>query len=129
MYGRIIPVLTRSETARVRKEDIVYIESQAGGVAIHTDTKTYCLRVSLHDMAQKLGKPFYRCHSGYIVNFEKLCSASGNTLHMEDGSVIFLGRSAYQATRRSFIEYLEESHGLLGSQKWLRGGGKPKAGS
>jgi DNA-binding LytR/AlgR family response regulator len=118
---RTIPAITRSEAAKLRMGDIIYAESEAGGVAIHTEARTYCVRVGIGELAGRLGRPFCRCHSGLLVNLGRLRAVREGSLCMDDGTVVLLGRRACQAARRGLIEHLRESCGLMGRQKWRRG--------
>jgi DNA-binding LytR/AlgR family response regulator len=112
MEGNYISALSKSKTASVRKSDIIYVENQSGIVVICTSQCKYRYRGKINSLIESLDTPFYRCHSNLIVNFDKLRSAKGNVLHMDGGTVLFLGRNAYQATRRDFGKYLIENCGL-----------------
>ncbi|MDR3295596.1 MAG: LytTR family transcriptional regulator DNA-binding domain-containing protein [Clostridiales Family XIII bacterium] len=110
MGGVIIPVLTRTETAVVKKEDVLYVESRLRTVLLHTAVRRYRYYGKMGDLAEMLGGSFYRCHVSWIVNLCKVASAGGGTVHMEDGKDIFLGRNKFQAFRRRYIQYLAARH-------------------
>jgi DNA-binding LytR/AlgR family response regulator len=111
MGGKYIPIFTRSETASVRKSDIIYAENHLRTVIIHTSQRKYQYYGKLSDLMKTLEKPFYSCHSNLMINFDKLRSARGSALYMEDEVVLFLGRNNYQTTRRNFSKYLIENYG------------------
>ncbi|MDR0425388.1 MAG: LytTR family transcriptional regulator [Clostridiales Family XIII bacterium] len=109
MRDDVIPVHTRSETVALRKDDIIYIESQLRLLIIHTIAKDYKYYGKLSDLMELLGEPFYRCHASLAINMDKLESASGCVLSMAGGHDIVLGRNKYQEARRTFLEYLRKS--------------------
>jgi DNA-binding LytR/AlgR family response regulator len=101
-----IPILTRSETASVRPEDILYAESDLRLVLLSTRERQYRYYGKLDDLMRWLGGAFYRCHVSWIVNFNEVVSIKNNAIHMSDGKAILLGRNKFQAARKAYIRYL-----------------------
>ena len=109
MSNRLIPVFTRSEIAAVKENDIVFAESQGRTVIIHTIERDYRYYGKLSVLKEKLGQSFYACHSSIIVNFEKVVCVREGALRMEGGLVVLMGKNAYLATRRNFINFLQKN--------------------
>jgi hypothetical protein len=109
MREDVIPIHTRSETVALKKDNIIYVESQLRLLIIHTIAKEYKYYGKLSELMELLGEPFYRCHASLAINMDKLESAGGCVLNMEGGHDIVLGRNKYQAVRRRFLEYLRKN--------------------
>ncbi|WDI30163.1 LytTR family DNA-binding domain-containing protein [Hyphococcus flavus] len=59
--------------ARVREEDVLYIEAAGEYACVHTTSETFVVRESLkHFENQLLSDKFYRIHRQTIVNIEKV---------------------------------------------------------
>ncbi|MDR2132700.1 MAG: LytTR family transcriptional regulator [Clostridiales Family XIII bacterium] len=104
-----IPILTRSETASVRPEDILYAESDLRLILLKTRDRQYRYYGKLDDLMRRLGGAFYRCHVSWIINFNEVVSIKDNAIHMSDGKAILLGRNKFQAARKAYIAYLRGS--------------------
>jgi DNA-binding LytR/AlgR family response regulator len=107
MSNRLIPVFTRREIAAVKENDIVFAESQGRTVIIHTMERDYRYYGKLTALREMLGQSFHTCHSSIVVNFDKVVCVKEGALRMEGGQVVLMGKNAYLATRRSFINYLK----------------------
>jgi DNA-binding LytR/AlgR family response regulator len=115
MSSGMIPVFTRAETAAVKKEDILYVESRLRAVVLHTAARKYRYYGKMASLEAALGGSFYRCHVNWIVNLGKVSGAGGNVVRMKDGKDIFLGRNKFQAFRRRYIQHLIASRGTENS--------------
>ncbi|MDR2296270.1 MAG: LytTR family transcriptional regulator DNA-binding domain-containing protein [Clostridiales Family XIII bacterium] len=103
--GRI-PIFTRSETASVYPDDILYAESKLRLVLLRTRLRQYRYYGKLDDLMRVLGKSFYRCHISWIINLDEVVSIKGSAIHMSDGKMILLGRNKLQAARKAYIKHL-----------------------
>jgi DNA-binding LytR/AlgR family response regulator len=117
MSSRRIPVLTRTETAAVNPEDIIYAESRLRLIMLRTISRRYRYYGKLDDLMRRLDSSFYRCHVSWIINLNHVVSIGNCAIHMSDGKIILLGRNKFQAARRRYIEYLCEGEDCVQSAK------------
>ncbi len=61
-------IKTRNRNIAVRKNQILFVESRMRKAKIHTIKEDYEIYGTMNDLEKQLGKNFYRCHRGYLVN-------------------------------------------------------------
>ena len=59
---------SNGKTIILNRNHILYVESQNRMVNFHTTNECLELYSDMRDLEQQLGRNFYRCHRGYIVN-------------------------------------------------------------
>jgi DNA-binding LytR/AlgR family response regulator len=77
---------------RLKKEDILFMESMRDYVKFVTPGKTYITYSTLKSMEEKLGGPsFIKVHRSYIININKIDDIRGNTIYVQ-GNAIPVGK-------------------------------------
>jgi len=77
---------------RLRKDDILFMESMRDYVKFVTPGKTYITYSTLKSMEEKLGGPsFVKVHRSYIININKIDDIRGNTIYVQ-GNAIPVGK-------------------------------------
>jgi hypothetical protein len=91
-------VKVRGRLDRVRKEDILYVESEKKYCTVVTKQRKFVLRTALKTIAAQInGEHFVRVHRSYIVNSQHINSIDLQNLSILIGETkITIGRS-YQA--------------------------------
>lgn len=83
---------------------IVYVESDAHLITVHTENKDYRLFSTLKEMEKLIGlERFVRCNSSYLVNLEYVDLVKKNTVYLGDKAALKI--SKYK--KRIFLEKLE----------------------
>lgn len=92
---------------RICINHIVYVESQARLVLIHTDDgMSYSFYQRLSHVYEELDHPcFLRCHKSYIVNMDYVRYITGNIIILEGGEQIPVSIKISDA-RQSFAKYI-----------------------
>lgn len=73
---------------RVRREDILFIESLKEYVRVHTATKTLITKMSLTAIEKALGKEkFIRTHRSYLVSIDRIDSYSATEVEVSGRSI------------------------------------------
>ena len=92
---------------RICINDIVYVESQARLVHLHTeDGRSYSFYQRLTNVYDELSHPcFLRCHKSYIVNMDYVRYITGNTVILENGEQIPVSIKISDA-KYSFTKYI-----------------------
>jgi len=77
---------------RLKKDDILFMESMRDYVKFVTPGKTYITYSTLKSMEEKLGGPsFIKVHRSYIININKIDDIRGNTIYVQ-GNAIPVGK-------------------------------------
>ena len=91
-------------TVKLFEADILYVESFAHYIEIHTRTDVYRLKESITAFETKLSADFYRAHRSYIVNLKAVERISRTGVMLAGGAEIPLSRGKYDNVNRAFIE-------------------------
>jgi DNA-binding LytR/AlgR family response regulator len=68
---------------KIRKDDILFLESMRDYVKFVTSSKNYMTYSTLKNMEEKLiGQTFLKVHRSYIVNLSKIDDIRGNTIYI-----------------------------------------------
>lgn len=93
------------------KENILYIESRAKKVGIHTTRETIESYVSMNVLEQQLGRGFYRCHRGYLVNLAYVAEYTDESITLNNGESIYMAKERYGEFVKSYMRYLRNEVG------------------
>ncbi len=91
-------------TVKLLEADILYIESFAHYIEIHTRTDVYRLKESITAFGERLSSDFFRAHRSYIVNLKAVERISRTGVTLTGGAEIPLARGKYDDVNRAFIE-------------------------
>ena len=105
--AEIISVLTGKVSAKVKIDDIEYIEQEGRKLAIVTAEKTYTLYGKMESMAACLvGRSFYRPMKSLIVNFDKIDSIEGGVMFFSSGKCMSIGRNNMTKLKKAYRAFL-----------------------
>ncbi len=99
-----VVVTCDGETAKIYEADILYVESFAHYIEIHTCTDVYRIKESIAAFEAKLSADFYRTHRSYIINLKAVERISRTSVSLTGGIGIPLARGKYDSLNRAFIE-------------------------
>ena len=78
----------------LRLRDIQYISAEADYVCYHTAARKYLELNSMRDLEQQLpDQHFMRVHRSYIIAFAAVTGRKGQTLLLQDGTEIPVGKT------------------------------------
>lgn len=109
--GKVLQVTAGSTVNTVRVADLLYIESIRRKLRYCTTRGVVEVYGALKDLEAKLPKNFYRCHKGFLVNFDHVASLRAGSAPMavlSDGTEVPVGQRRYTETKRAFARYLAE---------------------
>lgn len=82
---------------------ILYVESEAHLITVHTEKKAYRLFSTLKEMESLIGlRYFVRCNSSYLVNLEYVDLVKNNTVYLGDKVALKISKHK----KRIFLEKL-----------------------
>ena len=89
--------------------DILYIESRAKKVEIHTDGFKDIIEIyaTMEELEGQLGEDFYRCHRAYIVNMAHITEYDNDSITITNGDKIYLTKKKYGDFVKAYMWYLQ----------------------
>lgn len=89
--------------------DILYIESRAKKVEIHTARLKGVIEIyaTMEELEGQLGEDFYRCHRAYIVNMAHITEYDNDSVTITNGDRIYLTKKKYRDFVKAYMWYLQ----------------------
>lgn len=89
--------------------DILYIESRAKKVEIHTASSQDIIEIyaTMEELVGQLGEDFYRCHRAYIVNMAHIMEYDNNSITITNGDKVCLTKKKYRDFVKVYMWYLQ----------------------
>lgn len=99
----------RTRNLRLDKADILYIESKAKKVGIHTQKarETIEIYATMEELERQLGEDFYRCHRAYIVNMAHITEYDNDSITLTNGDTVYLTKKKYSEFAKAYMWYLQ----------------------
>lgn len=91
---------------KVLLSQIFYGENNGRKIVLHTKKETLEFYGKMDDLEKQLGKGFYRCHRGFLVNLEEIEGYDNSSIFLKNGESIFLSRKKYSEFVSTYMEYL-----------------------
>ena len=107
-------IKTRNRSFTLEKDSILYIESRAKKVEIHTVGENIEVYASMNEMQAQLGDGFYRCHRGYLVNMAFVAEYDSESITLNNGEYIYLAKEKYGEFVKNYMRYLRNGVGADG---------------
>lgn len=89
----------------INRPDIIYIEKCRRTINIVTRFREYICYESLAGICKLLGDNMVRVHGGYVVNLAYITYLGVETLEVQTGMVIPIGRTYDKDVRKAYQEY------------------------
>jgi len=99
---------TKSRSFTLLKSEILYVENCRRKVDIHTLCQTETIYATMAHMEELLGRGFYRCHRGYLVNMAYIAQYSADSILLHNGETIYLSREKYNDFVTAYMNYLKQ---------------------
>ena len=106
-------VKTRKRNVTLEQSDILYIESRAKKVEIHTRNDIVEAYAGIGELEKQLTENFYRCHRGYLVNMAFISEYSSDSITLNNGETIFLTKEKYGEFVKVYMRYLKNGGGIF----------------
>ena len=99
-------IKTRNRSFTLDADSILYIESRAKKVEIHTTGEIIEAYASMNEMEAQLGESFYRCHRGYLVNMAYVAEYDSESITLNNGEYVYLAKEKYGEFVKAYMRYL-----------------------
>ena len=102
-----ISVISASNCAKIRIDDIELIEQDGRKLHVVTSDKDYSFYGGLNTIAESLAdRAFYRPIKKLIINLDHIRDISGYCINFSSGQSIAMGKNALAATKKAYKRYL-----------------------
>lgn len=102
------PLLIRADGRyyRIDRERILYAESVGRKVVLHTKSGELAYYAKMKEVEEELGNQFFRCHRGYLVNFQAVKSYEAGSILLKNGETILMSKQKYNEFAAAYAAYL-----------------------
>ena len=99
----------RTRNLTLDQSDILYIESRAKKLEIHTTgaDKTIEIYAAMDELEGQLGEDFYRCHRAYIVNMAQITEYDNESITLTNGDKVYLAKKKYGEFVKAYMWFLQ----------------------
>lgn len=95
------------------QSNVLYIESRAKKVEIHTKTNIVEAYAAISELEKQLVGSFYRCHRGYLVNMAFIAGYENDSITLNNGETIILSKDKYSEFVKVYMRYLKNGGGIF----------------
>ena len=97
----------KSRNLTLDQSEILYIESRAKKVELHTVRQTIEIYAAMEELEGQLGENFYRCHRAYIVNMDCITEYDGESITLTGGDRVYLTKKKYGEFVKAYMWHLQ----------------------
>ncbi len=92
----------------VPKENILYAENDARKIILHVRGEQIAYYSKMSELEGLLGRQFFRCHRGYLVNLGAVKSYDTGSIQIKNGETILMAKQKYGDFVTAYMEYLRK---------------------
>ncbi len=99
----------KSRNLTLDQSEILYIESRAKKVEIHTTGAAQAIEIyaAMDELEGQLGENFYRCHRAYIVNMDCITEYDSESITLTSGDRVYLTKKKYGEFVKAYMWHLQ----------------------
>lgn len=100
----------KSKKLMLDQDDILYIESRAKKVEIHTVGTRESMEIyaAMKALEEQLGQDFYRCHRTCIVNMAYIAEYGKDDITLTNGDKVYMAKKKYGNFVKAYQNYLRD---------------------
>lgn len=107
-------IKTRNRNITLDQSSILYIESRAKKVEIHTAEEVIEMYATMNELEKQLSQNCYRCHRGYLVNMAFIAEYNNDSITLSNGEDIILSKEKYSEFVKVYMRYLRNGGTVCG---------------
>lgn len=92
----------------VPKESILYAENEARKIVLHLKDEQITYYAKMSELEGLLGRQFFRCHRGYLVNLNVVKSYDTGSIQLKNGETILMAKQKYGDFVTAYMEFLRK---------------------
>ena len=99
----------RTRNLTLDQSDILYIESRAKKLEIHTTGADKAIEIyaAMDELEGQLGEDFYRCHRAYIVNMDCIKEYDSESITLTNSDRVYLTKKKYGEFVKAYMWHLQ----------------------
>lgn len=101
---------TLKETIKLKKEDILYLESKGRILEIHTNKEIKKIYAKLSDFEKSYHNSFLRIHKSFLVNISKIKIYRYNKIILENDEELSISRTFQKICKEKVMNYMEDTY-------------------
>lgn len=109
-----LAVRARGRTVMFSRGELLYVESRNRMVEFHTTKGILEAYFDMGRLEKELGRCFFRCHRGYIVNMGYIAEYGKDSISLTSGETVYLSRRKYGEFVKAYMDYLKHGGTLFG---------------
>lgn len=90
----------------IQREQILYVENEGRKVVLCLKDEKISYYAKMGELEEILGKGFYRCHRGYLVNLQAVKSYDTGTIQLKNGETILMAKQKYNTFVSAYMDFL-----------------------
>ncbi len=98
----VLELTSNRKTVKIPYDDIIYIESMADYIKVHTTKDEVISKEKISKLAERLPDQFLRIHRSFIVNKTRIKTVAYNEVTIDD-ITLNIGRSYQKVVRNEMI--------------------------
>jgi len=106
-------IKTRNRNITLEQKDILYIESRAKKVEIHTQNDVIEVYGAISKLEKELCNDFYRSHRGYLVNLGYVAEYSSDSITLNNGDTILMAKEKYGEFVKVYMHYMKKAGSIF----------------
>lgn len=95
------------EIVRVYEKEILYGEAQGHYMLLKTQGGEFKLRMTLPELAERLGDGFFKCSRSFLVGLGHIVRVTKTSVALDSGANLPLGKGVYDGLNTALIDYLK----------------------
>ena len=97
----------KSRNLTLDQSEILYIESRAKKVEIHTVRQTIEIYAAMDELEGQLRDGFYRCYRAYTVNMDCITEYDSESITLTNGDRVYLTKKKYGEFVKAYMWHLQ----------------------
>ena len=108
MNSRCFLLKNGTSVQKIPLDDVVYVMQKGKCTEIVAGNNTYTYKGALKNLERVFDARFYRCHRGYIINFQHVDALKDDEIYLDNGDIISVCKELYQRTKKEYLKYWED---------------------
>ena len=102
------PLVIRIKGAyrNIPRESIWYAENEGRKIVLHLQEEKVSYYARMSELEDLLGRQFFRCHRGYMVNLNAVRSYDTGEIELKNGERILMAKQKYGEFVAAYMEFL-----------------------
>ncbi len=102
----------RKRNLTIDQADILYVESKAKKLEIHTagEDRNIVIYAAMDELKGQLGEDFYRCHRAYLVNMAHIREYDRESITLTSGDRVYLTKKKYGEFVKAYMWFLQNGN-------------------